>query len=195
MAESGSDQVAKSPSNINQPDDDFDMKSVKEATSFSKVGLIIGGSLFALYIFLLLAFPPNDATLPEAATEEVPMAEEEPMATEPAVEAAEAMPMPPPPLGDYTLTFTGEAPRSLSVSEDGTYVFDSGGSGTWSYDPDGVWCLVDANSNMTFCFVKLFGSDENSTWRNVDDENLKFVMKKKGVFDAEEYAAVGATRR
>lgn len=145
--------------------------------------------MFALYVFVVFTLPPDDTAITEAAAEEVPMAEEpmavEPMDAEPAVEAEAAFETPPPPLGDYTVTFTGAAPIPVGFSQDGTFVIGTASGGRWSYDSDGVLCVVFDGSSINNCFVKLNGSNEYSTWRNVADESEEFVLERVAYAAAE----------
>lgn len=79
MVEKNSDPVAAStpePSPKSSPqrsdhNDELDMSLVKEASSFSKVGLIVGGVVFALFVAFMLVSPSADAPVSTAEVEAI----------------------------------------------------------------------------------------------------------------------------
>lgn len=192
MVETAIDQVGATGSGGARGE--FDVSAVKEAKSLSATGLVIGGAIAAVLLFIgMNAEPPQEAAVEEPMAAEDAIAAEEPMTAEEAAaeEAAEAAEntademQAPAPLGDYMVINPGAAPLLISFSGDGTFVIgDSTIRGKWSYDSNGILCFSFLESRPD-CIVKLFGSDEKSTWRNVDDENRQFVLEKV-VYDAAE---------
>jgi TPR repeat protein len=106
MTETRNDLPAAEAIDEQAADPGFDMANVKEATSFSKAGLIIGGGLLAaLFLFSLLSAPSEPASS-EAALAEIPTEAAADAVAEGAAEAAaDAMAEEPAPGGIASVHF------------------------------------------------------------------------------------------
>lgn len=179
MVKTASDQVGVSGSGGARVD--FDVSAVKEAKSLSTIGVVLGavipGALFVLVVIVGLMAPAKPAAELAADTAADAMVAEEPMAEE-VEEAAPAAFVPASePLGEYTITFTGKDPIYANFSENGTYT-DGAAGGTWTYDSEGVWCFTVTGADTKVCFRKVSGSDEISTWVNIEYSSLTFTLER-----------------